>query len=103
MRRMPLMDGGRRILITPGFVELGEKQYEADKNLGKDAARYATDLIIVNKLNRDAISAGALEAGMPEDRVICVDSLSEAVQRLQQIARPGDIVLYENDLPDMFK
>ena len=40
---------------------------------------------------------------MAEDRVVCVDTLAQAAAYLQQIARPGDIVLYENDLPDMFK
>lgn len=103
MWRMPVREGGRRIVITPGFVELGEKQYEADRQFGADAARHATDLIIVNKLNREAIRSGASEAGMPEDRIVCVDSLSEAVRYMQKIASVGDIVLYENDLPDMFK
>jgi len=103
MRDMPVSEGGRRIVVTPGFVELGQLQYEADYALGKQAALCATDLIVVNRLNRDAICAGAAEAGMPSGRIRAVDSLAEAVQYLQQIARPGDIVLYENDLPDMFK
>lgn len=103
MRDMPVPDGGRRIVITPGFVEMGSKQQEAVHTLGAQAALCATDLIVVNKVNRDSIRAGALEAGMPADRVVCVDTLAQAVAYMQQIARPGDIVLYENDLPDMFK
>lgn len=103
MRDMPVPEGGRRILITPGFVELGDKQYEADFQLGKYAALCATDLVVVNKLNREAICAGAQEGGMPADRIKCVDNLSQAVQCFQQMSRPGDVVLYENDLPDMFK
>ena len=40
---------------------------------------------------------------MAEEKVFAVDSFAQAQQELHRIARPGDIVLYENDLPDTFK
>ena len=103
MRSMPIPEGGRRIVVTPGFVEMGARQEEAAKALGAQAALCATDLIVVNLLNREAICAGALEAGMPKDRVHLADNLSQAAGMVAEMAREGDIVLYENDLPDMFK
>ena len=95
--------GGRKILVTPGFVELGERQYEECYNLGKKAAQCADFLVIVNKYNRQAIQKGALEGGLNEENILCVDSLNQAVAALRYLFAPGDVVLYENDLPDTFK
>ena len=105
---MKLPEGGRRICVTPGFVELGARQADACRELGALAARSADILVIVNKYNRDAILAGAKSA-IPDsdreslsDRVLCVDTLAEAVAALGVLATPGSAILYENDLPDTF-
>ena len=99
---MKLPEGGRRICVTPGFVELGSRQADACRELGALAARSADILIIVNKYNRDAILEGAKSAGMPDDNIMCADTLSEAVAALGVLATPGSAILYENDLPDTF-
>ena len=105
---MKLPEGGRRICVTPGFVELGPRQAEACRELGALAARSCDILIIVNKYNRDAILSGARSV-IPDsdreslsDRVLCVDTLAEAVAALGVLATPGSAILYENDLPDTF-
>ncbi|MCR4565582.1 MAG: UDP-N-acetylmuramoyl-tripeptide--D-alanyl-D-alanine ligase [Bacteroidales bacterium] len=56
------IQGGRKILITPGFVELGSRQEEACRALGYKSASCADILIVVNKLNREAIVSGARQA-----------------------------------------
>ena len=99
---MKLPEGGRRICVTPGFVELGSRQFDACRELGALAARSCDILIIVNKYNRDAILAGAKSAGMPDDSIMCADSLNEAIAALTILATPGSAILYENDLPDTF-
>ena len=99
---MKLPEGGRRICVTPGFVELGSRQADACRELGALAARSADILIIVNKYNRAAILEGAKSAGMPDDNIMCADTLSEAVAALTILATPGSAILYENDLPDTF-
>ena len=100
---LDLPQRAKRIVVTPGFVELGQRQEAACEQLGARIARSADILIIVNKLNKNAIYKGATEAGMPEDKIICTQNLAEAVARLGGIAVPPDAVLYENDLPDTFK
>ena len=113
------IQGGRKILITPGFVELGSRQESACRELGYKAASCADILIVVNKLNRDAIVAGARQAmaeaaaghaaevGHPvrltEDNLHCMDDLTLVFEALPSLLRAGDVVLYENDLPDTFK
>lgn len=103
MNSMAVPEGGHHIIITPGFVEMGERQFEANRELGAYAAKKADILVIVNRLNREAILSGAKEEGMDGDRIICADSLSEAVRLVGPLTCPGDVVLYENDLPDLFK
>jgi len=100
---MSLPEGARRICVTPGFVELGERQYPACRELGERAARSADILVIVNKYNRAAILEGAKAGGMDEDRIMCADDLNQAVAALGVLATPGSVILYENDLPDTFK
>lgn len=100
---MELPAGARRIVVTPGFVELGEKQQEECRKLGWRAAAHCDLLVIVNRYNREAILEGAREGGMDENNIICADTLAQAVALMQPFATPGSVVLYENDLPDTFR
>ena len=95
--------GSKGIVVTPGFVEMGIQQEEANRGLGRDIAKYADKALIVNRYNRQAIVDGLKEGGFKEEDMYCVDSLDQAVQKLASICSSGDVVLYENDLPDTFK
>lgn len=94
---------GRGIVVTPGMIELGDRTFELNARLGDHIARHADIAIIVGQYNRDAIAEGLRRSEMPEERVHLVDSFAEAQQLLGGMLRSGDIVLYENDLPDTFK
>ncbi len=97
------MTEGKRIIITPGMVELGTDQYELNKKFGMHIAECADIAIVVGKYNRDAITEGIRLGGMPDERVRTTDTFAEAQQLMLSMAAPGDTVLYENDLPDTFK
>ena len=94
---------GQRIVITPGMIELGDKQFEYNNLLGKKIAECADVAIIVGEYNREALVEGAIAGGMAAEKVKAVDSFKTAQQLLGSIVKPGDTVLYENDLPDTFK
>ena len=96
-------EGNKRIIITPGFVEMGARQFEANKALGKHIAKGCDYAIIVNVTNREAIVSGITEGGFPSEKVYKADNLADAHVHLASILRVGDVVLYENDLPDNFK
>lgn len=102
LRDMQLPQGAVKAVITPGFVEMGSAQAEECRKLGFRAAKCTDILVIVNKYNREAILSGALEAGMPQERIICADTLLQAQQMLSPRLTAGSVVLYENDLPDTF-
>ena len=95
--------GGRKIVVTPGFVEMGESQYRNNKELGANIAAAADIAIVVNRVNRDAIVEGLGEAGFSAEKTIQTDSFAEASAYLATTMRAGDVILYENYLPDSFK
>lgn len=94
---------GKRIVITPGMIELGDKQYELNEVLGEKIAECADVAIIVGEYNKDALLNGIKQGNMNNDNVHAVASFNEAQRVLASIAKAGDTVLYENDLPDTFK
>lgn len=100
---LAMMKPGKRIVITPGMIELGDLQEKANEEFGRNISRCADVAIIVGHYNREAILAGISAGKMPEQNVHAVDSFADAQRLLQSIARSGDTVLYENDLPDTFK
>ncbi len=103
LKNFAINEGNRRIVITPGFVEMGARQYEANRELGKTIATSCDYAIVVNATNREAIKQGIDEGGLGTDKYYLADSLNIAHAHLAQILRAGDVVLYENDLPDNFK
>ena len=95
---------GARYVVTPGFVEMGAKQYDNNCAFGRDIAASKADAVfVVNEVNREAITTGLKEGGYDMSCVTTVASFKEAMAELQPRLKVGDVVLYENDLPDSFK
>ena len=95
---------GSRYVVTPGFVEMGAKQYENNRAFGRYIAASKADAVyVVNEVNREAITTGLKEGGYDMHCVSTVASFKEAMAELQPRLKAGDVVLYENDLPDSFK
>ncbi len=93
---------GRRIIITPGMVELGDKEEQFNQELGKAMASCVDVAILVGKKHTLPIFNGLKEAGFPENAIHPVLSLAEATKLLHSLAKAGDVVLFENDLPDNY-
>ncbi len=97
------MFDGIRILVTPGMVELGDKEEEYNYKFGTYAADCCDYILIVGKKNRESIRKGVLDKGFPEEKCICVDKLEDAMSRAYAIKGQGHkYVLLENDLPDNY-
>jgi UDP-N-acetylmuramoyl-tripeptide--D-alanyl-D-alanine ligase len=90
----------RRILMTPGMVELGETQAAENQLVATLAARICNFVIVVAQTNRSALLKGLREGGLAEEQIIIAETRTEAFGRLESILSDGDVVLIENDLPD---
>lgn len=88
----------RKVVVTPGMVELGSRQHEENRRFAASVAEVATDLVVVGRTNRRALLEGA-DGGV---RVTVVETRAEAVGWVRSTLGPGDAVLYENDLPDHY-
>lgn len=97
------MTSGKRIVVTPGMIELGDQQYRLNADFGRKIASTADVAIVVGGYNRDAIVEGIESAEDSSVAVHTVASFAEAQSLLSSILSSGDTVLYENDLPDTFK
>lgn len=95
--RLAQLGNGRRVVVTPGMVELGDQQALENRHFAKNAGSVADQLVVVAKTNRKALLEGAANVSLP---VIVVPSREAAVAWVRENLGPGDAVLYENDLPD---
>ncbi|MBE6861390.1 MAG: UDP-N-acetylmuramoyl-tripeptide--D-alanyl-D-alanine ligase [Ruminococcus sp.] len=92
-----------KILVTPGMVELGEKQEELNCEFGREAAKVCDYVVLVGKIQAEPIYKGLMEAGYPEERVFIASNLNEAISHVQAYQTDKKkIVLLENDLPDNY-
>lgn len=94
------VDGdGRKVVVTPGMVELGPLQDEANEAFAAAASELASHLVVVGMTNRRALLRGASGTGL---KTVTVHNREAAVEWVKSTLGPGDTVLYENDLPDTY-
>lgn len=93
---------GKKIIVTPGMVELGDMEEEENYKFGEEMSKVVDYAILVGPKRTEAIQKGLLETGFASDKMVVAKNLDEATASLGQIAVPGDVVLFENDLPDSY-
>ena len=93
---------GRLIVVTPGFIELGRHEASSNRRLGNDIAAVAQIAILIGEKHTRPIKAGLIESGMPEDSIHVFASLMLANEYIEKTYGLGDVILYENDLPDHY-
>lgn len=102
LKVLAMHETGRRLLITPGMIELAHMHEAENHRLGVEAASRATDVILVGREQTQPIHEGLRAAGFPPERVQVVDTLAEAVAWYREHLTGGDTVLFLNDLPDTY-
>ena len=92
----------KRILITPGIVDLGEKIEEYNKKLGKQAAGNCDYIILVGEKQAKPIFEGIIEEGYNKEKIYIAKNLNDAINEMNRIMDSNTVVLFENDLPDNY-
>ncbi len=97
------MENTRRVLVTPGMVELGKRQKALNRELGEYAAARCDYAVLVGEKQAPPLKEGLLKAGFDEERIFVAFDLHQALSFVQSLPPvEQQIVLLENDLPDNF-
>ena len=95
-------DNMKKVVITPGLIELGTREHDCNFALGLEAAKIC-DIIIFVGINRSApLKEGAMSQHFPEDKLFVAASFKEAMEIYSGFADKNTVVLLENDLPDNY-
>lgn len=102
VRVLGCFEGFKKILVTPGLVELGEREYEANCRLGEEAAKHADIIILVGKKRSVPLIDGIAPTGFSKENIHVVGSFKEAVSVFTPLCDEKTCLLFENDLPDNY-
>ncbi|MDH8678531.1 UDP-N-acetylmuramoyl-tripeptide--D-alanyl-D-alanine ligase [Fusibacter bizertensis] len=95
-------EGNKKIVITPGMIELGDQAYDLNKSFGIAIADACDYVILVGKKQTAPIQDGLAEKAYPSQRIYIASSIKDGFNKLHEIVALNDVVLIENDLPDTF-
>ena len=84
------------------MVELGAIEEEENYKIGLEISKVCDYVILVGSKITGPIKKGLLDGNFNKDKIFTVKSLNDATSKLVEIAKPGDVVLFENDLPDNY-
>lgn len=93
---------GRKIIVTPGMIELGAMEVEANRELGNNIGKVCDFVILMGAKRTQPIYDGLMDVNYNKDNIFIVNNLDEATVQIGKLARPKDIILFENDLPDNY-
>lgn len=102
VRVLSHFDGMRKVIVTPGLVELGEKEYECNFALGRAAAQVCDIIILVGEKRAVPMADAVRQTAFDQSNLHIVRSFQEAMQLMQGIIKADCVVLFENDLPDNY-
>ncbi len=92
----------KKIIITPGLIELGDAEYEANFNLGKAAGEKCDIIYLVGKKRSEPLAEGVKSTDFNLENLHIVSSFKEAIGNVQGYADENCVILLENDLPDNY-
>lgn len=93
----------KKIIISPGIVELGKAQYQTNRIAAKKASQICDVFIIMNEENKVALTDGVLAANLEQEKeckIVYAKTREQQKNILKEMLSDGDVVLFENDFPD---
>lgn len=102
IKTLSLFKKRRKIFVTPGLVEIGNKNREIHKKIGKRLNDVVDLVILVKNSVTPYIEDGLISAGFNAKNILMFDSMMEAQNNLGNILKSGDVVLFQNDWPDNY-
>lgn len=93
---------GKRVIVTPGMIDLGEKQEEINKEFGSYMIGKADLVLLVGEKQTQSIKQGLIESGFDQNSILVFDTVKQAFSYIYNNLSVKDTILLENDLPDAF-
>ena len=96
---------GTKVVVTPGMIELGDKQEEYNEKFGTEIASAADYVILIGKNITKPIYNGLIKAGYKEDKIFILNKVVDSYPLINKLKeKDKDIyALFENDLPDSYR
>ena len=93
---------GEHIVISSGMIELGDKSYELNKELGIYMSKKTDIAILLGKEITKPIYDGLIESKFNKENIYVFNNVNEAFKKVNAIGKKGTCVLVQSDLPDIF-
>lgn len=93
---------GKHIVVTPGMIEVGEKEDEVNKEFGREIASSSDEVILIGEEKTKMIYEGLMEMKYSKDKIHILNDVMDAFPLMQKLKDKDTYVLLENDLPDSF-
>ena len=94
---------GLKVVVTPGMIELGDKQDYYNKEFGKQIAKVADYVVLVGEKITKSIHEGLIDSGYDENKIFILNDVKESYPLVRKLANRKEVyALYENDLPDSY-
>lgn len=100
LRKLADQRGGKAVLVTPGVAELGLEHDRVHNRLGQFAAKQCDTVIAINPSRIESF-VSAIDADTTDFHTRA--SFADARRLVSEITSEQDVVLYENDLPDLLE
>lgn len=97
------LDGTQKVVITPGFVELGKEQFTANENLGTKLAKVCDYVGVIQGANQKAILSGLKKTDFDPRKIVVGVDEQEVMELLKSYIKPGAVILFENGIMDVYK
>ena len=98
---LDMMDG-IKIIVTPGMIELGDKQYELNYKFGEHISEVCDYVILIGESQTKPIKEGLLSKNYSKDKIFTLNDVRDAFTLMNRLSNGSTYVLLENDLPDLF-
>lgn len=93
---------GKHVIVTPGMIEVGVKEYEVNKEFGRQIADNTDEVILIGEEKTKPIYEGLIEKNYPKDKIHILNDVMDAFPLMLKLKESSTYVLLENDLPDSF-
>ena len=93
---------GKKMVVTPGMIEVGEKEDEVNKEFGRQIGEVVDEAILIGENKTKAIYEGLIESGFDKEHIHVLNDVMDAFDLMVKLKGENTYVLLENDLPDSF-